>query len=285
MKPISLGYHDVLDDPEARDESRDCPQRYALSRAGFEAHLSSIRNKAGEFSVALADSRSAASGHRVFLTFDDGCLGCYENAAPLLEKFGWRGHFFITSDWIGRQGFLDRRQIQELRRRGHVIGSHSRSHPARMSHLSIEELRLEWSESCAALADILGEPVRTASVANGYFSRKVAVCAAEAGIEVLFTSAPSRRISQVNGCRVLGRYTIFSGTPPRVSGAIANGEIAPRSRQLAAWMAKQAVKAAAGESYFAIRKWLLHFMRPPGRAASGRAAETAIRIDQKGQNR
>ena len=47
-------------------------------------------------------------------TTDTDCV------ADELEQMGWRGHFFITSDWIGRRGFLTAGQIRELRRRGHV---------------------------------------------------------------------------------------------------------------------------------------------------------------------
>jgi saccharopine dehydrogenase-like NADP-dependent oxidoreductase len=60
-----------------------------------------------------------------------------------------------------------------------------------MSKLSWAELLREWKESCAKLSDILQEPVVTASVADGYYSRKVGKAAAAAGIQVLFTSEPS----------------------------------------------------------------------------------------------
>src|SRR6185369_13587012 len=109
----------------------------------------------------------------IFLTFDDGAIGSYTCIADELEKLNWRGHFFIVSDWIGRPGFVNGREIRELDGRGHIIGSHSRSHPERMSHLKRHELQAEWSESSSALSDVLGKPTTVASVPNGYFSKAV----------------------------------------------------------------------------------------------------------------
>jgi peptidoglycan/xylan/chitin deacetylase (PgdA/CDA1 family) len=192
-----------------------------------------------------------------FLTFDDGELGSYHWVAPELESRGWRGHFFITTDWIGRQGFMDRGQIRELRKRGHVIGSHSCTHPARMSKLGWGELMKEWSESCAILSDLLGEKVKLASVPDGYYRRHVGEAAAAAGIEVLFTSEATAATAVLNGCLILGRYFIRIHTPPMVSGAIAAGQILPRLRQTLLWEVKKSAKALTGETYFALRRYLL----------------------------
>lgn len=193
----------------------------------------------------------------MFLTFDDGTTGAYTFAATFLEKHAWRGHFFVTTDWIGRDGFMDRQQIRDLHDRGHIIGSHTCSHPERMSHLSPEELSREWKESCAILRDILGSPVKTASVAGGYYSRRVAQAAASAGIEVLFNSEPVSGAALVGGYLVLGRYSIQSFTSPSASGAIAAGRCWPRRRQSILWETKRMVKVVGGESYVTARHRLL----------------------------
>ena len=74
------------------------------------------------------------------LTFDDGGKSAVTRVAGLLEKYGWHGHFFVTAGQINRKGLLNTEQIRRLRREGHVIGSHSFSHPVRMSHCSKEEI-------------------------------------------------------------------------------------------------------------------------------------------------
>jgi peptidoglycan/xylan/chitin deacetylase (PgdA/CDA1 family) len=256
MKAMSLAYHDVTDQSDGL--LRDYKTLYKLDRKDFHNHILSIRQQGQQAAVCSID-RFRRWEHEVpvFLTFDDGELGAYRYVADELEQCGWRAHFFITTSWIGRTGFLDPRHIRELRSRGHVIGSHSCSHPARMSHLAWNELRKEWSESCAILSDILGEQVKVASVPDGYYSRSVGQTAAAAGIEVLFTSEATSTSSVLEGCLVLGRYLIQIHTPPEVSGAIAAGRVWPRWRQTVLWNAKKPLKALTGESYSAIRRYLI----------------------------
>jgi peptidoglycan/xylan/chitin deacetylase (PgdA/CDA1 family) len=259
MKAISLAYHDVTDGADHAGSAT----LYKLAPRSFHDHLLSIRQQPGEIAVRSLERFCRWGGSiPVFLTFDDGELGAYKYIADELEQHGWRGHFFIITDRIGRSGFLDRRQIRDLRSRGHVIGSHSCSHPERMSHLTWGQLMSEWSDSCAILSDILGEPVRVASVPNGYYSRGVGEAAAAAGIEVLFTSEATAVTSVLNGCLTLGRYFIQTHTPPEVSGAIAAGRIWPRWRQELLWGAKKPLKWLAGESYLAIRRYLIRRALP-----------------------
>jgi peptidoglycan/xylan/chitin deacetylase (PgdA/CDA1 family) len=259
MHAISIGYHDIVDGPlrPPNDGSRHSG-RYKLDREHFRAHLDSIQESAGQATVQVIDgARQWAGETPLFLTFDDGAASSYTIVAGELEKRGWRGHFFVTTDWTGRPGFLDAQQIRELHARGHVVGSHSCSHPARMSKLSWAELLKEWKESCAILSDIVREPVLTASVADGYYSRKVGKAAAAAGIQALFTSEPSAKVAVVDGCLILGRYSIQSHTPASVSGSIAARNRWPRLLQSMLWQAKKPVKALAGESYFTMRRLLL----------------------------
>ncbi len=259
MKAISIGYHDIVDEGQRppNDGSRHSG-RYKLDVGHFRAHMESIWRSVDHTSVRVIDRARRWQGEvPVLLTFDDGALSSYTCVAGELEKRGWRGHFFVTTDWIGRPGFMDAQQIRELHARGHIIGSHTCSHPARMSKLSCTELLKEWTVSCTVLSDILGERVMTASVADGYYSRKVAQAAAVAGIQVLFTSEPAAKVSVVDGCLVLGRYSIQSHTPAGVSGSIAARNNWPRLRQAILWQAKKPVKALAGESYFTIRRFLL----------------------------
>src|SRR5437588_17485 len=203
------------------------------------------------------ESRSRGASPPWLLTFDDGGVSAYTCIAGMLEEFGWRGHFFVTANYVGSPSFLSGAQIKELHRRGHVIGSHSASHPERMSHCSPEEMLREWAESVARLSDIVGERVRVASVPGGFYSARVAKAAARAGIEMLFTSEPTSAGRSVDGCLVLGRYTIRRSTTAEAVAAIAAGRVAPRLKQLLLWNAKKVTKALGGRYYLKARKSLL----------------------------
>jgi len=126
-----------------------------------------------------------------------------------------------------------------------------------MSYCNRNELFQEWNDSVGVLSDILGEQIDLASVPGGYYGRHVAECAAEAGIRTLFTSEPRISSQVVNGCIVLGRFTIRQRVPPATVAAIAAGKVGPRFSQFAYWNLKKVAKTAGGTSWLRMRKWLL----------------------------
>lgn len=255
---ISIGFHDVVQDlSQARPIARGHTIVYTLEQHHFEDCLLAIRSNPESPSVGRADQDGSGRHNQIFLTFDDGALSTFEYVAPALEKFGWRGHFFVATDWIGRPGFLDRRQVRELHQRGHLIGSHSCTHPERMSSLDWFDLVREWSDSCALLSDLLGEAITVASVAGGYYSPKVARAAVLSGLQVLFTSEPTTDVSFVDGCRVLGRYSVRSSMSPSEVAAIAAGARWARWKQASAWLVKQVAKQVMGPGYIGLRRALV----------------------------
>ena len=254
MRAHAIMYHDVVEngDFESSGFPGEGAHVYKLRREDFACHLDAIA-AAGPQVGTVRDLKPTP----VLLTFDDGGVSFHHPIADLLEQRGWRGHFFITTDRIGTPGFLSEAELRDLHRRGHVIGSHSRSHPTRMAALSRAELDREWSESIARLSAVLGEAVKTASVPGGYYSRPVAEAAAAAGIDVLFTSEPTSKGGMVDGCVVLGRYVIQRGMEPEWSGGFAAGRRAHCWRQTALWKAKRVAKTLGGSGYLKLRQAIL----------------------------
>lgn len=253
MKALSLGYHDVTEEGVAPETARRSgAAHYGLGRARFREHLEAMRRAGCQVSTV-----AEPSGSPLFLTFDDGGAGADTVVADELERMGWRGHFFITSDWIGCPGFLDVRSIRDLYSRGHVIGSHTRSHPARMANLGWGEMISEWKDSRSVLEDIVGEAVTSASVAAGYYSREVGRAAAACGIRYLFNSEPTRAVAEVDGCLVFGRFAILASTSAPQAMALACGKRSARYRQGISWRAKKLMKTIAGERYLDIRRAIL----------------------------
>jgi len=192
------------------------------------------------------------------LTFDDGGISAALCISKLLDKFGWVGHFFVVPSYTNTPGFLSAEQILELRRKGHIIGSHSWSHPARMDSLRWDELLSEWKKSVDGLTSILGEPVDVASVPGGWFSERVARAAFACGIRVLFTSEPTKRAYCVDGCLVLGRYTVRRGMAPGVSVRLLKATWSSEQvKQYVQWNARKFVKRLCGNYYLAVRSLLL----------------------------
>ncbi|MBC8116525.1 MAG: polysaccharide deacetylase family protein [Candidatus Saccharimonas sp.] len=257
---ITLLYHDVTS-VNADDSSGFAgPEaaRYKLTPEEFERHLDAVATKVTRPPVVTTSAdelRSAASGSWL-MTFDDGGVSAITDIAEQLEHRGWRGWFFIATDYIGMPSFCTRAQLRELHERGHVIGSHSCSHPERISNCSREQLLDEWQRSRAVLSEIIGQLVTTASVPGGFYSRSVARAAAASGIEVLFNSEPTTSLFDVDGCLIVGRYNVYRGMPASDAASLVGSRFR-RWRQSAFWNAKKVAKTIAGPAYRTLRQRLL----------------------------
>jgi peptidoglycan/xylan/chitin deacetylase (PgdA/CDA1 family) len=263
MRAVSIMYHDVVAG-ERFDESGFAgadAALYKLGREEFALHLDALaaarRDRPALVSEDRFDTAPVEEPPPWLLTFDDGGVSAATIVADLLEARGWRGHFFVTTGSVGRPSFLSPEQVRELHRRGHIVGSHSETHPPRMSHCSASELLREWRASVEFLSDLLGERVRAASVPGGYYSRAVAEAAARAGIERLFTSEPVERVVEVDGCLVFGRYGVQRWTTPATVAGIVSGKFVPRRRQQFIWSAKKLTKWVGGEYYLKARRVLI----------------------------
>lgn len=282
--PISLIYHDVV--TAGQFDGSGFPgagaARYKFSKSEFRCHLEALNRVAKAASLLTRNSPLNSTAQNdsslpCLLTFDDGGASSILTIAGMLEERGWTGRFFITTDLINSPAFLRREQVCQLLQRGHLIGSHSCSHPLRMSACSWDQLVDEWRRSCDVLSDIIGEQVTAASVPGGFFSRRVAQAAAQSGIRTLFTSEPTARQRVVDGCQVLGRYSIDRGVSADQVAAIAAGRVSPRLKQALLWNAKKIAKTLAARLYVATRERFLRRSCPQNSAIRfGSLASTGV---------
>lgn len=260
MSIAALMYHDVT--PRGREDTSGFAggdaARYKLTPERFDAHLRRLAGSgATPVTIDAAAALNGSAGPSCLLTFDDGGASAATRIADSLERRGWRGHFFVTTAYLNRPAFLTAADLRSLRRRGHVIGSHSHSHPLRMSACSAARLADEWRHSIAILSDVLGEAIATASVPGGASSQLVERTAADAGVRYLFTSEPTHRTRRTAGMLVVGRYAMFAQTSAAAAAAIVGGSWTVRLASVAEWQVKQAFKVMAGAWYLRGRKRLL----------------------------
>ena len=248
MKQASLMYHDVV--AQGRWDESGFPgaaaAHYKLEEGEFARHLDALMTSGLSFGVV--DDTSMQSRPTCLLTFDDGGASAARVGAALTAR-SMRGHFFITTSRTGTRGFVSAEDLRALRRDGHVIGSHSHTHPAEISRLRSQPLLDEWRRSVECLGDVLGAPVDVASIPGGFYSDAVARAAEAAGIRFLFTSEPTARIGMLNACRVFGRYTLWRGMDAQRALALARGEGTARARQWLTWNLKKPLKRWAGPAY------------------------------------
>jgi peptidoglycan/xylan/chitin deacetylase (PgdA/CDA1 family) len=97
----------------------------------------------------------------VVLTFDDGYRDAFENAFPILQKYGFVGTFFIITDRVtfGEPAYATWDQIVEMHNAGMDIQSHTRTHPD-LRGLSEEQLLWQILGSREALEARMDKQVR-----------------------------------------------------------------------------------------------------------------------------
>lgn len=253
MAVLALIYHDVVaGDPAASGFQGAGPNQYKVRVDRFEKHLDAIDACGLEPSLV----GEPASEPRLLLTFDDGGLSAATETAPILERRGWRGHFFVTTDRIGTAGFLDRDQVRALNEAGHLVGSHGCTHRA-LTPLSDDDLLREWSESKAVLEDLLGASVTIASVPTGRYSARVGRLAARAGYDHVFTSEPWLEPRRLESALVYGRFSVYSGTSAARVGALCSLSRPALWWAGGGWYARKAAKAVLGQLYDPLRRRVL----------------------------
>jgi peptidoglycan/xylan/chitin deacetylase (PgdA/CDA1 family) len=171
-----LMYHYISVPPTDADIYR---RDLSVSPDRFESHLQYLLG-AGYHVVTLDDLLYALTQGRplpskpVILTFDDGYEDNYQNAFPLLQKYGLTGHFFIISDFVnsGRPGYMTWGQIEEMAAAGQRFGSHSRNHP-NLSGKPVDYLVWQALGGLEAIQEHLGYHPRWISYPSGKYDRQV----------------------------------------------------------------------------------------------------------------
>jgi peptidoglycan/xylan/chitin deacetylase (PgdA/CDA1 family) len=257
MRHVSLLFHDVyVRDPRESGFSSRAADRYKLSAAEFEGQLRGLQSLVSGLS-SNSDQRPKTIDQRPFtITVDDGGVSYYTQVADRLEALGWRGYCFVTTDCIGQAGFLTAGQIRELDARGHVIGSHTASHPYRFHTCTPDRMREEWTRSRARLEELLGHTVTVASVPGGFFSRAVARAAEDAGITMLYTSEPLARVWREGACTLAGRFALRAGCAPTTAARFVGLSPWTRCREWTSWNVKGLVKPVLGQSYARVADWV-----------------------------
>ncbi len=165
--PPILMYHSVSD--------------HAISEAGAE--LYSVREALFREHLEYLVSNDP----HTLVTFDDGYEDNYTVAYPALKDAGLKGYFFVMPSKIGEPGYLDWRQVRELRKEGMTIGSHGMTHRI-LTTLDNDDLYHELYRSKELIEDNLGYYVNFLSIPRGFCNRRVENMAIKAGYRAIFTS-------------------------------------------------------------------------------------------------
>src|SRR3989441_5228302 len=146
-----FGYHEITDDPSASGFQRPGARPYTLTPRAFAAHLDQMAASEAR-PMRVTDIDFTRSGRCLVLTFDDGGKSAV-HAGDALARRGWTGHFFIVSSLIGTRTFATASDIRYLASCGHVVGTHTHTHPDIFPDLTPERMLEEWRTSGDAISE------------------------------------------------------------------------------------------------------------------------------------
>lgn len=108
----------------------------------------------------------------VMITFDDGYIDNYQEAYPILKKYGFTATIFIIVDFVGKPGYLTWPMIKEMSDYGIQFGSHTMSHKP-LTAFDRNGIRRELRESKEILEKKTGKPCTYIAFPEGKFNDTV----------------------------------------------------------------------------------------------------------------
>lgn len=155
----------------------------------------------------------------IVLTFDDGYRDFYDQAWPVLKRFGLKSSNAVITNFIekGDRGdiqYMNWNMVRELDQSGMVeIASHTQNHPD-LTRLSPGNRWLELSKSKEVIEQQLGHRCNAFVYPSGKYDGATASDAKRAGYQIAFTTNDGKvRVPQDSGpILTLPRVRVSGGT-------------------------------------------------------------------------
>lgn len=170
VNPKVLMYHHIGSLPENSDAIR---QGLTVSKENFESQIQFLTDNGFKISTLselyemLAKNQDVSNV--VVLTFDDGYDDNFSDAWAVMKKHNVKGTFFIITDKIETDGYMNKSQIVELKNAGNEIGSHTATHPS-LDKLVSAKINYELRESKTKLEDLTQGPIYSFCYPAGKYS-------------------------------------------------------------------------------------------------------------------
>lgn len=119
----------------------------------------------------------------VMLTYDDTDEEQFSIAKPEMDKYGFKGVYFIMTISINRPRYMTKEQIKQLADEGHVIGSHTWDHSRvdrykyenQIEERGVKKIVNDWDQQLIkptqTLEAITGKPVKDFAYPFGIWSK------------------------------------------------------------------------------------------------------------------
>ncbi|HDZ77016.1 MAG TPA: polysaccharide deacetylase family protein [Candidatus Omnitrophica bacterium] len=178
VAPI-LMYHKI-------DAAESLISKIAISPETFQRQMEFLyRNKYNVIPltelIELISKGEKIPHNTVCITFDDGYENNYTKAFPILEEYNLPATIFIIVDFVGKPGYLSRRQLKELGDSKTItLGSHTSTHPV-LTKIDKKYFKKEIVDSKGRLDIRVAKSVELFSYPLGAFDENVRKAVIDAG--------------------------------------------------------------------------------------------------------
>lgn len=170
-------------------------KRYTITEKDFAEHISFLHKNnyqcilVDDYYKSILDGKLKKTNKNIIITFDDGHDSDFELALPILKRYKFKANFFITTDWIGKSGYMTAGQLRNLKKEGMSVQSHAKSHFF-LDEMDNGEIHRELGESKERLESIIADKIKFLSFPGGRYNRSVVNAAKKFNYSALFSSHP-----------------------------------------------------------------------------------------------
>lgn len=187
---LVLMYHGLH---EARDDAGHFDPRYSVRPEQFAEQMAMLGRERQRVVAAARQAEDADAGRgaapAILVSFDDGDVSNASVALPCLLRHRLPAVFFVSSEHLGRPGWLEPEQLRELSEAGMRIGSHGASHRF-LNALDPLELEDELAGSRERLQRACGCRVDWLALPGGRGAQRECLAARQLGYSEVFGSVP-----------------------------------------------------------------------------------------------
>ncbi|MED4341330.1 polysaccharide deacetylase family protein [Bacillus licheniformis] len=152
----------------------------------------------------------------VLITFDDGYTDNFEKAYPILKGYGMKATIFMIGKSVGGKNHLTEKQMNEMRRNGISIQSHT-IHHVELNGLAPGQQLDEMTRSKALFDRMFSQNTVMLSYPVGRYNEDTLKLAKQAGYQMAVTTEPGAA-SRDQGMYALHHVRISPGMSPDAFG-------------------------------------------------------------------